>query len=62
MLASADQHPVQARPLRSANIVLDIIANHDSIVWLNADREQCLLKKGEIWLTQDCRALTRCQL
>src|SRR5260370_35687844 len=62
MLARADQHAVQTCSLRSANIVLDIVPNHDRFVRLNADCEQSLLEKGSIGLTKSRCMLSRRQL
>src|SRR5260370_40952232 len=61
MLACADQHTAQTGLLRTTNIVLDIVPNHDRLVRLDANSQQPLLKKCAIWLAQDRCTLARRQ-
>src|SRR5258708_12570550 len=62
MLARADQHTVQTCSLRSADVVFDIVPNHNCLLRLHANREQRLLEKGAIGLTKDRCMLSRRQL
>src|SRR5260370_34796272 len=62
MLARADQHTVQTCSLRSADVVFDIVPNHNCLLRLHANREQPLLEKGANVLTKDRCMLSRRQL
>src|SRR5260221_8455720 len=61
MFARADQHTAQTGLLRTTNVVLDIVPNHDRLVRLDANSQQRLLEKCAIWLAQNRCTLARRQ-
>ena len=62
MFTCLDQHASDASTLCAADIILDIISDHESLTCRYAELLQRLLEEVSRWFSQYNRLFARCQL